>query len=155
MKWPARTSYVLILRVSRRKRISVGGLGALDLGPGFYAYVGSAFGAGGLAARLRHHLYSHARPHWHLDYLRGIAQPEEVWVGPEGARCEHAWASMLKDMPATTAPVRGFGSSDCRCEAHLFRFVRRPSVRSFSRLARARLSGNVRVRSYSLATQLF
>ena len=57
------------------KRIDIGSLGRFDILPGFYAYVGSAFGAGGLRARIGHHLESTAWPHWHIDYLLGIAEP--------------------------------------------------------------------------------
>jgi Uri superfamily endonuclease len=38
-------TYVLIALVTRMKRMEIGGLGACDLMPGYYAYVGSAFGA--------------------------------------------------------------------------------------------------------------
>ena len=58
-------TYVLIASVAQMKRLEVGRLGAYDIVPGFYAYVGSAFGTGGLRARLGHHLESAASPHWH------------------------------------------------------------------------------------------
>lgn len=63
----AKGTYVLLSSVSLQKRLEVGRLGAFDLVPGCYAYVGSAFGAGGLRARLGHHLQSNAAPHWHID----------------------------------------------------------------------------------------
>jgi len=62
-------TYILIARVLQMKRLSIGRLGKFDLVPGFYAYVGSAFGFGGLRARIGHHLESTAEPHWHIDYL--------------------------------------------------------------------------------------
>ena len=75
----AKGTYVLIALVTRMKRLEIGGLGACDIVPGYYAYVGSAFGAGGLRARIGHHLESTAGPHWHIDYLLGVAEPVEVW----------------------------------------------------------------------------
>ncbi len=60
------------------KRLEIGRLGSFNIIPGFYAYVGSAFGPGGLRARIRHHLESVAQPHWHIDYLLGYAEPVEV-----------------------------------------------------------------------------
>ncbi len=42
------------------KRFEMGRLGRFDIIPGYYAYVGSAFGSGGLPARLGHHLKSTA-----------------------------------------------------------------------------------------------
>ena len=49
-----RGTYVLIASVAQMKRVEIGRLGAFDSVPGFYAYVGSAFGAGGLRARIGH-----------------------------------------------------------------------------------------------------
>ena len=62
-------TYVLIARVSQMKRLRIGSLGEFDIVPGFYAYVGSAFGSGGLRARIGYHLESTAEPHWHIDDL--------------------------------------------------------------------------------------
>ena len=62
-------TYVLIVSVTQMKRLEIGRLGTFDVVPGFYAYVGSAFGAGGLRARIGHHLESTERPHWQIDYL--------------------------------------------------------------------------------------
>jgi hypothetical protein len=39
--------YVLVAFVAQMKRLEIGRLGAYDIVPGYYAYVGSAFGAGG------------------------------------------------------------------------------------------------------------
>ena len=60
--------YVLIASLDRVKSIEIGRLGKYQVVPGFYAYVGSAFGSGGLRARIGHHLESTAAPHWHIDY---------------------------------------------------------------------------------------
>jgi Uri superfamily endonuclease len=62
-------TYILIVQVSQMKRLAIGSLGQFDIIPGFYACVGSAFGSGGLRARIGHHLESTAEPHWHIDYL--------------------------------------------------------------------------------------
>lgn len=60
----AKGTYVLIATVAQMKRLEIGGLGAFDIIPGFYAYAGSGFGAGGLRARIGHHLESTATPNW-------------------------------------------------------------------------------------------
>ena len=51
-------TYVLIASLAQMKRLEIGRLGTFDIKPGFYAYVGSAFGAGGLRARIGHHQQS-------------------------------------------------------------------------------------------------
>lgn len=123
-------TYILILRLARKRSIRVGRLGKLSFPPGYYAYVGSALGPGGLAARIKHHLKISSKPRWHLDFLRRFARPHEVWVSAEAVRREHAWANSLTRMPAAE-PVPGFGCSDCCCPAHLFRFPGPPEFDRF------------------------
>jgi len=72
-------TYALILRADRPAHIHVGRLGAMNVAPGFYVYVGSAFGPGGLAARLARHRAVEKRLRWHIDYIRAATQLEEVW----------------------------------------------------------------------------
>lgn len=107
----------------------IGRLGRLDVEPGVYVYVGSAFGPGGLAARIRHHSWVTERPHWHVDFLRAICPLVEVWFSDAPAREEHAWASAVARMPGAVIPMPRFGSSDCGCAAHLFWF---PNRRAFA-----------------------
>jgi len=139
-------SYLLVLEAVQARRVRVGALGHLALAPGFYVYAGSAFGPGGLAARLAHHLRRSRSPRWHIDYLRRCAEPCEIWV-VERARREHAWARALAALPSAVLPCARFGASDCRCPAHLVRFARRPGPTWLrrrlggGRLARYRIAG--------------
>ncbi|NIR50425.1 GIY-YIG nuclease family protein [candidate division KSB1 bacterium] len=98
---------------------------------GYYAYVGSAFGAGGLAARINHHLSISNRPRWHIDYLRQKASIEQIWLTESSQKLEHDWARLLSQMDHARITVEGFGASDCRCASHLFYFRYRPSVSKF------------------------
>jgi len=115
-------TYALVLSSATGARIRVGRLGTMRLQRGFYLYVGSAFGPGGVRARVNHHLHASPRPHWHIDYLRPRATVEEAWVCHARKRREHSWARLLSSMPGVSVPMRGFGSSDCGCETHLFFF---------------------------------
>ena len=81
--------------------------------------MGSAWGPGGLAARLNRHLTGRGKKRWHIDYLRELAQPTAVWLAP-GAHLECTWAQMLCNLPYVSVPIPGFGASDCRCPTHLF-----------------------------------
>ena len=115
-------SYLLVLRLPEPKTIQVGRLGRIAFERGWYAYAGSAFGPGGLAARLRHHLVPVRRPHWHIDYFRVEARVTEIWTA-EGMPCrEHDWASALTKGIGAGTVIRGFGCSDCRCLSHLIYF---------------------------------
>lgn len=113
-------TYLLVLRSRQGVRIEVGRLGPLEVAPGVYLYVGSAFGPGGLRARVGHHLGAARRPHWHIDYLRAVAGVEAVWYVADGVRREHIWAARLMAAPGVHVPQPGFGASDCGCVSHLF-----------------------------------
>jgi Uri superfamily endonuclease len=128
-----RGTYVLIASVPQTKRIAVGQLGKFDIVPGFYAYVGSAFGAGGLRARIGHHLESAAAPHWHIDYLLQVAEPVEVWYSTADQKLEHHWAELLDNASQFRIPIPRFGSSDYHRSrsSHLFYSKRRPSFAWF------------------------
>ena len=65
-------TYVLILRVFRPASVRVGRLGRFHFPAGWYAYVGSARGPGGLAARISRHLRSPKPSRWHVDHLRDL-----------------------------------------------------------------------------------
>jgi Uri superfamily endonuclease len=126
-------TYILIVAVAEMKRLEIGRLGVFDLVPGFYAYVGSAFGAGGIRARVGHHLESVAAPHWHIDHLLRFATPVEVWFALADRRLEQDWAELLANAPGFHTPIPRFGSSDYRRSraTHLFHAKRRPSFRWF------------------------
>lgn len=124
-------TYALLLACQSVGPVRVGRLGTLQLERGFYVYVGSALGPGGLASRIQHHGQIAVRPHWHVDYLRAACDLLEVWFTPDATRHEHSWAEAVARLPGAGMPMPGFGSSDCDCEAHLFWFQRMPSFRAF------------------------
>ena len=149
-------TYILIVRVPQMKRLAIGSLGAFDIIPGFYAYVGSAFGFGGLRARIGHHLESTAEPHWHIDYLLQVATPVEVWFTTADRKLEHRWAELLEDAPGFRVPILRFGSSDYHRSraSHLFYSKRRPSFRWFQQQVIERFEGvEVEQRKTLLATE--
>ena len=125
-----------MLACRRTGTVRVGRLCSIELEPGFFMYVGSAFGPGGLGARVRHHRQIAANPHWHIDYLRARCDLVEVWFTADLARREHSWAKAVGRMPGASIPLPGFGSSDCECDTHLFRFEAMPSIRAFRQRTR-------------------
>lgn len=127
----ARGTYILILRLPTPVVITVGKFGTFLFAAEWYAYVGSAFGAGGLRGRLKHHLNPQHRLHWHIDYLAQAAAIEEIWYLASETGYEHRWAKLLTTLPYATLPVKRFGASDCKCPAHLFHFPIRPSFSQF------------------------
>jgi Uri superfamily endonuclease len=113
-------TYALILRATEAMVIHVGALGQMAVEPGWYIYVGSALGSGGLRGRLNHHLKPVAHPHWHVDYLRQGMELVEIWYQESQERLECAWARRLLALTGVRIPLKKFGASDCGCPAHLF-----------------------------------
>jgi Uri superfamily endonuclease len=131
-------TYALILRAPEPARIRVGSLGPMEVLPGPHVYVGSAFGPGGLAARVGRHVRGDGRVRWHVDHLRAVAEVEGAWITTDPVRREHLWAEVFRAWPGATVPLAGFGASDCSCETHLVRLRRRPSLARFRRVVAAR-----------------
>ena len=133
-------TYVLLLHLPTDETLTIGKLGTFDFPAGWYAYVGSAFGAGGLVGRLKHHLKPVEKPHWHMDYLRPALTLKEIWFTYDSCRREHQWAGVLAGSRGGTNPFSGFGASDCRCKSHLTFFGSRPSGTRFRRRVHAVLN---------------
>jgi Uri superfamily endonuclease len=116
----------------------VGALGPIRLDGGYLVYLGSAFGPGGLAGRLRHHLRPIMRPRWHVDYLHEGASLVGAWCATGPRELEHVWARALAGRRGFRIAHPRFGSSDCDCETHLLHVRRPPTGRSLAAgLARA------------------
>ncbi len=120
-------TYAVIFTLEIPQTVTIGRLGTFDLTRGYYLYVGSAQGAGGLRARLGRHLQGGGQPHWHVDYLRKIARVSTFGYlvsrsSPTGSMpLECQWSQLLTSLPGAAIPIPKFGASDCRsgCRAHL------------------------------------
>jgi Uri superfamily endonuclease len=105
--------------------IRVGALGDLIFQSGWYVYVGSALGPGGLSRASRHIRFSRSpgTPRWHIDYL--LASPaftlRSVICACTAERAECLLAGALHGRK-----IPGFGCSDCSCASHLFYYARDP-----------------------------
>lgn len=111
-------TYLLLIRLGFPLSIPIGRLGERSLDAGHYAYVGSAFGPGGLAARLGRYASGPKRKHWHIDSLLQYAEIHGALVGTGGRRSECAWSDWVRER--ALHGIRGFGASDCRCGSHLY-----------------------------------
>ncbi len=116
-------AYLLLIELAAPLALALPRLGAatlprMTLPPGRYAYGGSAYGPGGLRARIGRHLRAEKTPRWHVDRLTAAGRVVDLRAVPGGRECDLVRA-LLED-PGTSVPVPGFGSSDCRaCPAHL------------------------------------
>ena len=104
---------------------------------GWYVYLGSARGAGGLGRRLaRHHRIKAdtKRMRWNVDFFREHADLTEVWFTETvDKEHEHNWAKAVAGLPGASVPVEGFRTSDCDsgCLSHFFHLPDRPTAGLF------------------------
>ncbi len=112
-------TYAIIYHCPKKILLSIGGLGEIEFRQGHYIYVGSAFGPGGVRARIMRHEKRQKNQHWHVDYLRKEMSFIEAWYTHDTERLEHEWAKRMSSAQLLAYP-KGFGSSDCKCYAHLF-----------------------------------
>ena len=111
-------SYILLFQAPEDFIARVGKLGRFSFRQGAYAYCGSAFGPGGLKARIDRHIRIRKKKHWHIDYVRPRLSLEKIIVSPT-AQDECRWSSeMIKT--GFEIPVNKLGSSDCHCRGHFF-----------------------------------
>jgi Uri superfamily endonuclease len=110
--------YVLIIEVDKDISVDIGALGNLDFEKGLYAYVGSAQNS--LEERVKRHLRAQKTKFWHIDYLLDDPRVKVLKVFYErGGRPEEC--KIAKQLAEKGFPIRGFGSSDCKCKTHLIR----------------------------------
>jgi Uri superfamily endonuclease len=139
-----RGSYALLLKLDCSKVIRVGRLGSSPCPSGYYVYVGSALGPGGLAARLARHRRREKRLFWHIDYLLASAELVDVCHDLSGQDLECKWARTLMSMHGVRVVAPGFGASDCSCSSHLIFLGSESGARwdGFRRMCEGSPSGN-------------
>lgn len=120
--------YALVIRLAKASTITLGRFGTYEFPKGWYVYLGSAFGAGGLKARTDRHRRSSKKNHWHVDFLLEHATIIEIWFSHDIRVREHDWAQELAGTTGARVPVPGFGSQDCKagCWSHLVNLPFRP-----------------------------
>lgn len=110
--------YVLIIAIDRNISVNIGALGKLSLEKGLYAYVGSA--QNNLEEPIKRHLRTEKAKFWHIDYLLGNSPVKVVKVFYKRAGKPNE-CKIATQLAKKGSPIRGFGSSDCKCESHLIR----------------------------------
>ena len=108
-------SYVLLVKNDRLHTITVGKMGSIEFGSGFYAYVGSAMN--NLEKRILRHCSPKKKLFWHIDYLLEKTEVVKVFHVESSRKTECALAEKLSDRLQS---IPKFGCSDCRCGSHLF-----------------------------------
>ncbi|MHA1954368.1 MAG: GIY-YIG nuclease family protein [Candidatus Heimdallarchaeaceae archaeon] len=95
----------------------------LTLQKGFYIYVGSAFGVGGLSSRIHRHLRRSKKLHWHIDQITHSKNCTFYGVAAFPEEKSECIISGKFEKMKELVPIIGFGNSDCKnlCSSHFFR----------------------------------
>jgi len=113
-----RGAYLLVIDLDRPLALDIATLRSATLPPGRYVYCGSAYGPGGLAARVGRHLRRDKPIRWHIDRVTAAGRVSSVGLAPGGSECD--LFSRVLATKGAHVPLPGFGNSDCRrCPAHL------------------------------------
>jgi Uri superfamily endonuclease len=120
--------YCLLINLEGSVCVRIGKIGTHFFKKGVYIYVGSATGIGStsLEGRIGRHVKRNKRCYWHIDYFLNTdkALIRYVIFSKAGAILECYMAKCIEKYLEIEYPVKGFGSSDCSCFAHIFRVKR-------------------------------
>ncbi len=105
----------------------MGALGDICFNEGYYAYIGSALN--GLESRIKRHLGSSKKLHWHIDYLLEKAAVEVIVSAKTEKRIE---CELVELFAEEFRQITRFGSGDCRCNSHLFYSERGENLESIA-----------------------
>lgn len=124
--------YLLTMRLPKARRLTFAGA-KRDFPSGYYVYVGSALG--GLRGRVRRHVNFNKTPgtrKWHVDALLAVGKIVDIqMVATDDKSVECELAMSVSTWPEAES-IDKFGSTDCHCRSHLFRFKSRPFMTPFS-----------------------
>lgn len=118
-------AYMILAHLENDSPIRIGHLGTYNFSKGFYIYVGSAMN--GLAQRIGRHKRPEKKMHWHIDYFLKVAKIKKICAIQSGINIECNLSRKILSV-GDEIPVPRFGSSDCKCRAHLYFFRKNPAV---------------------------
>ncbi len=108
-------AYLLLIALTERTLVKLPNMPSASLSPGHYLYAGSAYGPGGLKARVARHMRRAKSRRWHIDQLTETGDVFGAWIFPEWNEC-----NLVDINSALPIPIARFGSTDCKhCRSHL------------------------------------
>ena len=108
--------YCLVIELDEDKNLKIGSRLEIDFKKGYYVYIGSAMN--NLESRVKRHLSSKKKLHWHIDYLLKYSQITEVIYNLD----KKVECNLSRELMMNNEYVQDFGCSDCGCESHLYYF---------------------------------
>ena len=117
-----RGSYIVVLHLARKRRISSGDPGQVTFPAGYYCYVGSA--PNDLGRRAARHQRKRKRLFEQIDHLREHAEVTAVLPVRTSADLACSIVDALRTIADWSVP--GFGSASCGCDGHLLGMTEDP-----------------------------
>ncbi|CAG1771225.1 hypothetical protein BAC3_01637 [uncultured bacterium] len=111
-------SYLLLMKLSEVQSLQIPHLKDYVFTEGYYIYIGSALGPGGIRARVGRHIRKEKKIHWHIDHLTTVADLYSTVLILSPSRLETLLTGFL--MKTDLTPVPGFGCGDSEDYSHLF-----------------------------------
>ena len=112
--------YLLIIEITNQLIIIIRGT-RYKLEPGYYIYVGSAWGPGGLRSRIARHIKKDKKIHWHIDKITStpFTAVKTICLLPGAPSYYESRIAGILSTKLNFIP--GFGSTDRRGDtSHLF-----------------------------------
>jgi Uri superfamily endonuclease len=129
-------AYGIVVRLQEPVRLEIGKFGRVELSNGLYFYGGSAYGPGGLKARLGRHIRAKKSLHWHIDHVTSRGKFVALGMLENGNECDLVAAAIAREGAAF--PVPSFGSSDCQtCISHMVNLKRASDITKIFDAAKA------------------
>ncbi len=117
---PLNGTYLIQLHSQKKQTIASGKFAGVAIEQGYYLYIGSALGPGGIKSRVGRHLKKDKPLKWHIDHLRQITRVSLICLTYQPQRLEDDWVGKLAENRNLSTPIKGFGATDTRHHSHLF-----------------------------------
>ena len=108
-------TYILVMELEKDSSIIIGKKGIMIFEKGWYCYIGSALN--GLEQRIKRHMRSEKKTHWHIDYFLKKVVVKDIFIKESMEKQE---CKVAKDFSKRFTEISHFGCSDCACQSHLF-----------------------------------
>ncbi len=114
-------------KVKETHTVKVGALGNVKLEKGTIAYVGSAWGPGGLGARICRHLSKEKKLKWHIDYILSSDKVEITHVIYLPNAPKHLEEKLATELAKKgNIPAKKLGATDTKAPTHLIHLQQPP-----------------------------
>lgn len=97
-------AYLLVIDLHRSLPLDVPWAAPARLAPGRYVYCGSAYGPGGIRARIARHRKRDKTVRWHVDRLTAAGRIVAIHATPGGRECD--LVAQVTASPGACAPAR-------------------------------------------------